>query len=249
MNNLPVKHLLEKLKINGKSATYIIIYACVLVWIVQIILNTFSHNAYEIFIENTALSPYLITKTSWTWFTSMFVHSLSIGHIFFNMLCLYSLGLELEHFFGKWKFFFLYTLSGLGGSVATVLYCTITKNFAIASVGASGAIMGLIGALLVAQWKLRQDVRGTLIWIAITLALPIIVPNIAWQAHVGGLVVGFVLAALLSLNNHIFKNLSLNKRFAIYAILLLIILVAIAVSCFYFAYGLDLFSDLTVNQI
>lgn len=149
------------------------------------------------------------------------------------MLCLYSLGLELERFFGRLKFFFLYALCGLGGSAATILYCSITNDWNMAAYGASGAIMGLIGALLVAQWKLGQNIKGTLIWIAITLALPIIIPRIAWQAHLGGLVVGIVLSMLLVTHNPILKNCSFNKRFTIYSSALLIILLAISMLCLF----------------
>lgn len=233
MGNFSVKNLLKKLKADSKSTTYMLIYACVLVWAIEIILYVFSKDSYQLFIENTAFVPSLAFKTSWTWFTSMFVHSISIEHIFFNMLCLYSLGLELERFFGRLKFFFLYALCGLGGSAATILYCYITNDWNMAAYGASGAIMGLIGALLVAQWKLGQNIKGTLIWIAITLALPIIIPRIAWQAHLGGLVVGIVLSMLLVTHNPILKNCSFNKRFTIYSSALLIILLAISMLCLF----------------
>lgn len=231
MNNFDVKNIIRRFKINCKSATYSLIYICVFVWLVEIILHTFSPNLYQALIENTAFSPSLIKKSIWTWFTSMFVHSPGFSHIFFNMLCLYSLGIELEKFFGRWKFFFLYAISGLGGCVATLLYCRMTGNWFLSAYGASGAIMGLIGALLVAQWRLGENTRGTLIWIALTLAMPIIIPNIAWQAHVGGLITGTILATLLGVNNPILKKASFNERFAIYSLLILIVLLSICMLC------------------
>ncbi|WP_425663726.1 rhomboid family intramembrane serine protease [Gardnerella piotii] len=231
MNNFDINTIVKRFKTNCKTATYSIIYICVFVWIIEIILHTFLPSAYQLFVENTAFAPFLITKASWTWFTSMFVHAPELTHILFNMICLYSLGVELERFFGKWKFFFLYAISGLGGCVATLLYSKLTQDWVIAAYGASGAIMGLIGALLVAQWRLGESVNGTLIWIGLTLAMPLLVPNIAWQAHIGGIVTGIVLSALLGTNNPLLKKASFNERFAVYSLLTLIVLLAISAFC------------------
>lgn len=231
MNNFDINTIVKRFKANCKTATYSIIYICVFVWIIEMILHTFLPSAYQLFVENTAFAPFLITKASWTWFTSMFVHAPELTHILFNMICLYSLGIELERFFGKWKFFFLYAISGLGGCVATLLYSKFTQDWIIAAYGASGAIMGLIGALLVAQWRLGESVNGTLIWIGLTLAMPLLVPNIAWQAHIGGIVTGIVLSTLLGTNNPLLKKASFNERFAIYSLLTLIVLLAISAFC------------------
>lgn len=231
MNNFDINTIVKRFKANCKTATYSIIYICVFVWIIEIILHTFLPSAYQLFVENTAFAPFLITKASWTWFTSMFVHAPELTHILFNMICLYSLGVELERFFGKWKFFFLYAISGFGGCVATLLYSKLTQDWVIAAYGASGAIMGLIGALLVAQWRLGESVNGTLIWIGLTLAMPLLVPNIAWQAHIGGIVTGIVLSTLLGTNNPLLKKASFNERFAIYSLLTLIVLLAIIAFC------------------
>lgn len=231
MNNFDINTIVKRFKANCKTATYSIIYICVFVWIIEIILHTFLPSAYQLFVENTAFAPFLITKASWTWFTSMFVHAPELTHILFNMICLYSLGVELERFFGKWKFFFLYAISGFGGCVATLLYSKLTQDWVIAAYGASGAIMGLIGALLVAQWRLGESVNGTLIWIGLTLAMPLLVPNIAWQAHIGGIVTGIVLSTLLGTNNPLLKKASFNERFAIYSLLTLIVLLAISAFC------------------
>ncbi|MFU0524263.1 rhomboid family intramembrane serine protease [Gardnerella pickettii] len=231
MNNFDINTIVKRFKANCKTATYSIIYICVFVWIIEIILHTFLPSAYQLFVENTAFAPFLITKASWTWFTSMFVHAPELTHILFNMICLYSLGVELERFFGKWKFFFLYAISGFGGCVATLLYSKLTQDWVIAAYGASGAIMGLIGALLVAQWRLGESVNGTLIWIGLTLAMPLLVPNIAWQAHIGGIVTGIVLSTLLGTNNPLLKKASFNERFAVYSLLTLIVLLAISAFC------------------
>ena len=231
MHNLDMKKLWNNIKLRCNTTTAILIYACVITWLVEMILFFAAKNLYYIFISYTAFIPVTALETPWTWFTATFVHAPNITHIFFNMVCLWSLGAELERFFGKWKFFALYILSALGGDVASIIWCKLTNNWLVSSYGASGAIMGLIGALLVAQWRLGESMRGTLIWIAITLAMPLIVPNIAWQAHVGGLIIGTALAALLGVQNPLLKKASFNTRFLTYFISLFIVLIACAVFC------------------
>ncbi len=231
MHNLDIKNFLQRFKLRCNTITAVLIYACVAVWVVEILLHTFAPNTYSLLIEYTAFAPVTALVTPWTWFTSMFVHAPNITHIFFNMLCLWSLGAELERFFGKWKFLGLYVISALGGDVADIIWCSLTHNWFVVSYGASGAIMGLIGALLVAQWRLGENMRGTLLWIAITLAMPLVIPNIAWQAHVGGLLVGTVLAALLGTHNRLLEKASFNTRFLTYFVSIFVILVACAVFC------------------
>lgn len=231
MHNLDMKNIWNNIKLRCNTATAIIIYSCIIVWVLEMVLRFVIPGAYSTLIEYTAFVPVAALQTPWTWFTSMFVHEPNITHIFFNMVCLWSLGAELERFFGKWKFFGLYLLAGLGGDVASIIWCRLTRDWFMASYGASGAIMGLIGALLVAQWRLGESMKGTLIWIAITLAMPLIVPNIAWQAHVGGLIVGTALAALLGVRNPLLKKASFNTRFLAYFISIFIILVVCAILC------------------
>ncbi|EIK87574.1 MULTISPECIES: rhomboid family intramembrane serine protease [Gardnerella] len=231
MHNLDIKNLWNRIRFRSNTVTAILIYACIVTWLIEIFLYFVTKETYITFIEYTAFVPVTALNTPWTWFTSMFVHAPNITHIFFNMLCLWSLGAELERYFGRWKFFGLYLISGLGGCIADIIWCRIINNWQSASYGASGAIMGLIGALLVAQWRLGENMRGTIIWIAITLAMPIIIPNIAWQAHVGGLIIGTALAALLGVQNPLLRKASFNTRFLTYFISIFIILVACAVFC------------------
>lgn len=231
MHNLDIKNLWNRIKLRCNTTTAILVYACVFVWIVEMVLHFTAPNTYSTLIEYTAFAPITALQTPWTWFTSMFFHAPNITHIFFNMLCLWTLGDELERFFGKWKFFGLYVISGLGGDVADIIWCKLTNNWFVASYGASGAIMGLIGALLVAQWRLGENMRGTLIWIVITLAMPLIVPHIAWQAHVGGLIAGTAIAALLGTQNPLLQKFSFNMRFLVYFALLFGIFSACAIFC------------------
>lgn len=231
MQHWDIKNIWKRAKLQCNTTTAILVYACVIMWFVEILLNFLAPNAYSTLIEYTAFVPLTALQTPWTWFTSMFVHAPNITHIFFNMICLWSLGEQLERFFGKWKFLGLYVISGLGGDVASIIWCKLTNNWFVASYGASGAIMGLIGALLIAQWRLGENMHGTLIWIAITLAMPLLVPNIAWQAHVGGLFAGTAIAYLLGSQNRLLSKSSFNVRFSVYFVSLFVIFIACALLC------------------
>jgi len=125
--------------------------------------------------------------------TAAFLHG-SILHIAFNMWVLYALGPQLEAALGRIRFITLYLVAALGGTV--VSYTFSTPN--VPSVGASGAIFGLMGATLVLGHALRQEVTSVLVFIGINIAIGFVVPNIDWRAHLGGLVVGAAVAAVFA---------------------------------------------------
>jgi membrane associated rhomboid family serine protease len=109
------------------------------------------------------------------------------------MYLLYAIGGMLEPLLGRARFLALYVLSAIGGSVA-VLWLEDPR---IAVIGASGAVFGLFGALLIIMRQRRVNYTGILITVGINLVLGFIPGfNIAWQAHVGGLVVGLALGAI-----------------------------------------------------
>jgi membrane associated rhomboid family serine protease len=121
--------------------------------------------------------------------TSMFLHQ-QIWHIAMNMLGLWFLGPPLEAALGRVRYTALYLLSGLGGGALTYLIASPSQ----ASLGASGAIFGLFGAMAVLLRRLRYDMRPVLILLAINLVFTFTWSGIAWQAHVGGLVTGLLIA-------------------------------------------------------
>ncbi|ARH92166.1 rhomboid family intramembrane serine protease [Streptomyces sp. MOE7] len=121
--------------------------------------------------------------------TAMFLHQ-QIPHIAFNMLSLWWLGPPLEAALGRLRFTALYLISGLGGSALSYLLAAQNQP----SLGASGAIFGLLGATAVLLRRLNYDMKPVLILLALNLAFTFLWPNIAWQAHVGGLVVGAAVA-------------------------------------------------------
>jgi membrane associated rhomboid family serine protease len=130
----------------------------------------------------------------WQPLTSMFTH-VELIHIGFNMLVLWVLGPQLEMVLGRLRFTALYLLSGLVGSAVVYWFSSETTP----TLGASGAIFGLMGALLVLALKVGSDVNQLLVWIGINFAITFFAgANISWQGHVGGFVGGIVLAWILA---------------------------------------------------
>lgn len=130
----------------------------------------------------------------WLLLTSAFLHG-SFLHIAFNMYVLFALGPVLERVLGHVRFTTLYLLSAIGGSVASFWFSEINA----VSVGASGAIFGLMGALVVAGRRLRYDITQVLVLLGINLVIGFIAPGVDWRAHLGGLIVGAVVAAVFVL--------------------------------------------------
>ena len=136
--------------------------------------------------QNFAYAPFLTESEPWRMLTSAFLHSTNIMHIAFNMYALWILGNALEPAFGRVRFLAVYLVSALAGSVGVLLISPIDTVV----VGASGAVFGLFGALFVVQKKRGGDLRQILVLLAINAAIGFVIPNIAWQAHLGGLIAG-----------------------------------------------------------
>jgi membrane associated rhomboid family serine protease len=129
----------------------------------------------------------------WQVVTSMFTHVDPL-HLGFNMLALYFLGPMLENVLGRARFLALYLVSGLAGSAAVMLLSSANGP----TLGASGAIFGLMGALAVIALKVRGQVQSILMWIGLNLVFTFTVGGISWQGHIGGLVGGAVLGAAMA---------------------------------------------------
>ncbi len=136
----------------------------------------------------------------WRVLTAAFLHSpvtTSPWHLLFNMWALYVFGPQLERQVGSVPFALLYLGSAAGGSALMLLLGS--QGIAV---GASGAIFGLFGAWVAASLRARHTLAGRanlnnlLLLLAINLALPLFIPRVAWEAHVGGLVVGFAVASV-----------------------------------------------------
>ena len=175
--------------------TYAIIGACALVFLLQLAVG-------ETITQDFAFAPVVAQSEPWRFITSAFLHSTSfLPHILFNMVVLYQVGPYLERSLGRLRYAALYLICGVGGSVGYLLLADPLdpRSWNSAVVGASGAVFGLFGALLMVQRRLRQDLSGIYALVGINLVLGFVFSGIAWQAHVGGLVTGCALGAVLTL--------------------------------------------------
>ena len=164
--------------------TYSLIGLTALVYVLQILPGSSVTQALLYF------GPYTYTEP-WRMITALFVHSEgSLLHILFNMFSLFIFGPLIESMVGRARFLALYLVSGFGGSVAVLLLAPTTPV-----VGASGAIFGLLGAYFVIQRRLGGNNVQLLLVIGLNLVIGFLPgTNIAWQAHVGGLIVGCAVA-------------------------------------------------------
>jgi rhomboid protease GluP len=141
--------------------------------------------------------PYVVVYGEW-WriVTSAFLHA-SLTHIAFNMIALYQLGNSVEVVYGRFRFLLVYVLSMIGSGIAVV-----TFNYSVPTLGASGAIFGLFGALIAVGLRLR-DARGRALImqvvpiVAINLIFTFAVPGISIAGHLGGLATGLLVGLFL----------------------------------------------------
>lgn len=185
--------------------------------IIMFLLSVFDYS----FVINTFANYYLNVKNGEVYrlITAAFVHA-NILHIFFNMYALYALGPQIEKFYGRNRYLLIYLGSALLGSLLSVV---LTNNV---SVGASGAIFGLFGAMLYFGYKYRATLDGFLRSgiipvIVINLLLGFMIPGIDVYGHIGGLLGGLVLSYAFGVVN---KE---NKKDKINGLIIYVILVAV----------------------
>jgi membrane associated rhomboid family serine protease len=137
-------------------------------------------------------NPGVADGALWQVLTSAFTH-VEIWHIGFNMLALWVLGPQLELAVGRLRFLALYLVSALAGSAVVLWAAPVTSS----TLGASGAVFGLMGALLVIAFKIGGNYQQILMWIGINAVLTFTISGISWQGHVGGFVGGLAVAGVL----------------------------------------------------
>ena len=129
----------------------------------------------------------------WQLLTSAFTH-LDLWHIGFNMLALWILGPQLEAVLGRSRFLSVYLLSALAGS-ALVYWLSAPQT---PTIGASGALFGLMGALVVVALKVGGNVSSLGLWIGLNFLVTVLGRSfISWQGHLGGFLGGVAVAAIL----------------------------------------------------
>ncbi|EAP97930.1 membrane spanning protein [Janibacter sp. HTCC2649] len=188
--------------IGGRPlVTLTIIGICVAVFVGQMAIPSLT--------DDVAFAPYLGDTQPWRFLTSAFAHAPNnFLHIGFNMWALWMMGQYLEPMLGRARFAALYLISAFGGSVVYLLLAfphSIAQlnnrdygPWETAAVGASGAVFGLFGAFLILQRRLGRSAATMYATIAINAVIGFVVPGIAWQAHLGGFLVGIACAAVFA---------------------------------------------------
>ena len=140
-----------------------------------------------------ALYPAAIDQGQWyRLITVALVHGGWL-HLIFNMLALLSIGTLIESFYGQKKYAIILFVSLISGSLASYIF----NPPQTLAVGSSGMIFGLFGALAIAGRALGANPKEVGSLIAINIAIPFLIPGIDWKAHLGGLIGGALIAALL----------------------------------------------------
>lgn len=203
---MPNKYKKPSIKNNYKDymATYILIAANIIMFLISAIMsrNIMSIDVgtlYKLGANNTLLVNYY--HQFWRLVTCMFLHG-GIFHILCNMYALYYLGMQLERIFGKAKFITIYFVSGIAASCLSNMF----NDYRVLSEGASGAIFGLLGALLVYYIKERNRInKGAIENIAVIIILNLFIglraSNIDNFAHIGGLIFGIIISFILTTFN------------------------------------------------
>lgn len=147
----------------------------------------------EIFNKGLLFGPFVASGDWWRLITSAFLHA-NIFHLLFNMLALWWFGTPVELFLGRVRFLLVYLVSGLAGAAGALL-----ASPTAATVGASGAIFGILGAALVLERQRLYVLGGSaLTIIVINIIFSIAVPGISIGGHIGGLIGGALSTLALS---------------------------------------------------
>lgn len=187
---------LQRARASGAPiVTYSIMGLTALVFVAQLLSGNVLRDAlgfHGSFVDLRA-APY-VGFEPWRALTVTLVHG-GIFHVGFNMLTLWLFGRVLEPLYGPLRFALVWIVSAIGGSLAVVVVGS--AGFVI---GASGAVFGLFGAYFVVMRQARMNTTSLLVLIGINIVLGFVVRGIAWEAHLGGLVIGLLAGWFVSLD-------------------------------------------------
>lgn len=174
--------------------------------------------------------PAFAIAEPWTFLTAAFLHSPNfVLHIAFNMYALWLGGPYLESLLGRARFLGLYLLSAVGGSVGVFLLAVpgeASRSWWTGAVGASGAVFGLWGAIMVFNRRLGRDNGGMIALLLINTAIGFFPGlSIAWQAHLGGLLTGILAGAVLAYSPRERRSVLHPVGLAGIAVLLLVLVI------------------------
>lgn len=190
--------------VDQYGVTAALIFVNILVFLVLEILG--DTESAEYMVDHGAVYPPYLSERGqyWRLFTSTFMH-FGIMHLLNNMILLGAAGQILEGALGHLKYLILYLAAGIGGSTLSYIQMEASGNYA-ASAGASGAIFGIIGALLwIVIWNKGRyktlTTRGLLIMIVLCLYYGITSGGVDNWGHIGGLIGGFLLSMIFYRRN------------------------------------------------
>ena len=173
---------------DSALVTKVIVAANVLVYVFDLLVGDWLFNDYAM--QGAAVA---VDGESYRLVSSAFLHT-GFTHLAFNMIALWFIGAAVEARLGRWRYLAVYLLSALGGSVLSYAVDSPLQT----SVGASGAVFGVFGALFVLSVKLRFELGGLIALIVINAVIGFIPGlNINWRAHLGGLIVGALLTTVM----------------------------------------------------
>ncbi|RBP67289.1 membrane associated rhomboid family serine protease [Brevibacterium sanguinis] len=152
-------------------------------------------------IHRLGFVPALALEQPWRMLTVALVHDQpSPVHLLANMIGLFFFGSFVERALGHARFLVVYVLGAIGGSTMVLLLADpLSRDWVTLNIGASGAVFAIVGVLLVPTRALDRNIGGAVLFVALNFGYGFLVAGVSWQAHLGGLLTGFVLgcAALL----------------------------------------------------
>lgn len=181
------------------NVNVVLIVVNILVWLV--LCTQGDTRSAQFMYEHGAMFPIdVLNGDGYRLFSAMFLH-FGAEHLISNMFMQYFLGNMLLRALSQWKFALIYLLAGIGGNITSLVMMFVTGDFAVAA-GASGAIYGVIGALL---WVVLRNggkfesisVPRMLLAVAVYIGYGFTTEGVDAWAHLGGMVAGFVAAILL----------------------------------------------------
>jgi membrane associated rhomboid family serine protease len=170
-----------------RSATYSLIALICGAYLVQLLIPTLQQ---QLFLPSI---DYLSATNQWYRLITVALTHGGLLHLGFNMYALLVLGNPIEEAFGKNKFLVIFFASLLAGSLTSAYFASIYS----ASVGASGAVFGLFGAMVVVGKRIGADIRSTVVIIGLNFVIGFALGGVDWRAHLGGLIGGYLAAQIV----------------------------------------------------
>src|SRR5437667_12060139 len=196
--SVPVADRIRHSQLRRAPAVLVLIVLNAVVFLVES--SAGDLNAPEVLHRVGALEPYAVVVQGeyWRLFTALFLHG-GLTHLLFNVFALYILGPPLERSIGTVRFAVCYLVSGLASSAGVVLLTTFGLVQVAQLVGASGCIMGVVGAwagfLLIHRHAplAKQRLANIFLIVVIQTAFDLSTPQVSMAAHISGLIGGFLL--------------------------------------------------------